>query len=129
MIAAINFGLIATIFFGILGIAGALGLILAYVRGNLAKSTIETLEKNSSALEKRVDLLEAENKALNERLLALEETKRALTEAVTSRAEVTELTKFTQEGFKSIAASMDVLTEHQEKVSQLLERVVSRQNG
>jgi molecular chaperone GrpE (heat shock protein) len=70
----------------VLGVAALVAIVasvVAYLRANLAKTTIETLEASNRAFSERVTQLESENGRVLERMAALEAENHTLRSIVT----------------------------------------------
>jgi molecular chaperone GrpE (heat shock protein) len=68
---------------GVFALVAVVASVVAYLRANLAKTTIETLEASNRAFSERVTQLEAENSRVAEKLAALEAENATLRSIVT----------------------------------------------
>jgi phage shock protein A len=107
---------VVTVIVGILGISGIVGAVIAYMRTNIAKTTIDLYKETNQALQARVDQLEHDKVVLDKavakaegRIAQLEDEQQMLRDLATGRSAVDALTELSRQHHREVMRMLEAI--------------------
>jgi predicted nuclease with TOPRIM domain len=126
LLGAVDYGALIGVVGGFLGVIGVVSAAVVVARSGIAQNTITVLEKNTDALDKRVEIMEAENKQLRDRVDSLETLNAALLAQIKSVPEYGQLVQTTAERFSEVLTEISALTVEHRQIIELLREVAKK---